>query len=102
MTSSQSHLVRLCGLMEHPGIDGCCHQVIGCCDGMNVTSQMEVELKTQYSHKKKIKRGEGLRYRKSKRYYCNAVVHTVTLDGPGGYETSIRNLPMSPRFLEIL
>lgn len=30
--------------MKHPGINGCCHQVIGCCDGMNVTSQMQIEL----------------------------------------------------------
>lgn len=31
--------------MENAGVDGCCHQVIGCCDGVNVPSQMEVELK---------------------------------------------------------
>lgn len=30
--------------MENPGIDGCCHQVVGRGDGVNVTSQMEVEL----------------------------------------------------------
>lgn len=39
--------------MEHPGIDGCCHQVIGCGDGMNVTSQMEVELKGKTDKKGK-------------------------------------------------
>lgn len=39
------HLVWLCRLMENTGVDGCCNQVIGCCDGVNVSSQMEVELK---------------------------------------------------------
>ncbi len=53
VTSSQSHLVGLRRLMEHPGIDGCCHQVIGCGDGMNVTSQMEVELKGKTDKKGK-------------------------------------------------
>lgn len=45
------HLVRLCGLVEHTGVDGCCHQVIGRCDGVNVPSQMKVELerKTEFS-----------------------------------------------------
>lgn len=37
-------LIRLCGLMEHARIDGSSHQVVGCCDGVNVTSKMEVEL----------------------------------------------------------
>lgn len=39
--------------MEHPGIDGCCHQVIGCGDGMNVTSQMKVELVQMEKRKNK-------------------------------------------------
>lgn len=33
--------------MEHAGIDGCRHQVIGCCDGVDVTSQMQVKLQKQ-------------------------------------------------------
>lgn len=37
--------------MKHPGVDGRRHQVIGCCDGMNVTRQVEVKLETQ----KKVK-----------------------------------------------
>lgn len=40
-----SHLVRLCGLMEHAGVDGCSHQVVGGSDGVNVTGEMEVKLK---------------------------------------------------------
>lgn len=32
------------GLVENTGVDGCRHQVIGRCDGVNVPSQMEVEL----------------------------------------------------------
>lgn len=94
MTSSQGHLVGLRRLVEHPGVDGCSHQVIGCCDGMNVTSQMEVELKGKMGHKEeertqiKKKRGEGIRQNKSIHYYCIVVVHTVGLDGPGGNNTS--------------
>lgn len=38
------HLVWLCGLVENTGVDGCRHQVIGRCDGVNVPSQMKVEL----------------------------------------------------------
>ena len=52
--------------MEHSGIDGCCHQVVGCCNGMNVTSQMEVELKG----KKKKKRGKE-RYEKGTKAMTN-------------------------------
>lgn len=57
-TSSRGHLIRLCGLMEHPGVDGCGQQVIGCGDGMNVTSEMKVELKiTIGTLKEKDKKG---------------------------------------------
>ncbi len=30
-------------LVKHPGIDLGCKQVVGSCDGVNVTSQMEIE-----------------------------------------------------------
>lgn len=44
LTEARTHLVGLRGLVEHAGVDGCSHQVVGSCDGVNVTSQMEVEL----------------------------------------------------------
>lgn len=47
------HLVWLRRLVKHSGIDSCCHQVVGCCDGMNVTSQMEVELNRRRKTTKK-------------------------------------------------
>lgn len=39
-----SHLVGLGGLVEHAGVDGRSHQVVGSRDGMDVTGEMEVEL----------------------------------------------------------
>lgn len=41
-----AHLVRLCGLVQYPGIDGGRHQVIGRGDGVDVTRQVKVELGT--------------------------------------------------------
>lgn len=38
------HLVWLCGLVENTGVDGRRHQVIGRRDGVNIPSQVEVEL----------------------------------------------------------
>lgn len=32
-----SHLVGLCGFVEHASVDGCGHQVVGSGDGVNVT-----------------------------------------------------------------
>lgn len=40
-----SHLVGLCGFVEHAGINGRSHQVVGSGDGVNVTGEMEVELR---------------------------------------------------------
>ena len=39
-----SHLVRLCGLVEHASIDLCCQEVVGSGDGVDVPSQVEVEV----------------------------------------------------------
>lgn len=39
------HLVRLRRLVENTGINGSSHQVVGSCDGVNVTGEMKVELK---------------------------------------------------------
>lgn len=49
MLSPRSHLVWLRRLVQHPGINGRCRQVIGSCDGVNVAGQMKVKLyrKTQ-------------------------------------------------------
>lgn len=44
LTDVRTHLVRLRGLVEHASIDGRSHQVVGSCDGVNVTSEMEVKL----------------------------------------------------------
>lgn len=38
------HLVRLGGLVEHAGVYGSRHQVVGSRDGVDVPSEMEVEL----------------------------------------------------------
>lgn len=38
------HLVRLRGLVEHAGVDGRSHQIVSSCDGVNVPSEMKVEL----------------------------------------------------------
>lgn len=48
-----SHLVGLRRLVEHAGIDGRRHQVVGCCDGVDVTRQMQVELKKKKKEKNK-------------------------------------------------
>ena len=67
--------------MEHPGINGCCHQVIGSCDGMNVTSQMEVKLNGKEEEigrgrtNKKSRRRERIRHKKSR--HSNVVVDTL-------------------------
>lgn len=45
LTKSSTNLVRLCRLMEHASIDGSSHQVVGSGDGVDVTGEMEVELK---------------------------------------------------------
>lgn len=45
ITRWRTHLVRLCSLVEHASVNGCSHQVVGCCDGVNVTGEMEVKLK---------------------------------------------------------
>ncbi len=37
-------LIILLGFMEHAGIDGCCQQVVGGGDGMDVTGEMQVEI----------------------------------------------------------
>lgn len=40
----QPYLICLCLLMEHPSVNLSSQEVSGSCDGMDVTSQMEVEL----------------------------------------------------------
>ena len=52
MTKWSPHLVRLCGLVEHASVDGSSHQVVGGRDGVNVASEMEVELKRTNSFNK--------------------------------------------------
>lgn len=32
------------GLVEHAGVDGRSHQIVGGCDGVNVPSEVKVEL----------------------------------------------------------
>lgn len=48
-TKRSPHLVRLGGLVEHTSVDGCSHQIVGGCDGVNVTSEMKVELKWTFT-----------------------------------------------------
>lgn len=38
------YLVRLGGLVEHTGLDGCRHQVVCSSDGVNVTSEVKIKL----------------------------------------------------------
>lgn len=61
--------------MEHPGINGCCQQVIGCCDGMNVTSQVKVKLKGK-------KDEDEIGHKKSRNKSSDVVVHIMDLFGP--------------------
>lgn len=40
----RAHLVRLSLFMEHPGINGRGNEVIGCSDGVDVTSEVQIKL----------------------------------------------------------
>lgn len=75
MTSSNGHLVWLRCLVEHPGINSCRHQVVGSCDGVNVTSQMEVKLKDKM-------RGEWKNDLRKERKELKAAVNMVVLQEP--------------------
>lgn len=44
------HLVCLGGFMEQTGIYGGRHQVVGSCDGVDISSEVEVELKSELNH----------------------------------------------------
>jgi hypothetical protein len=37
-------VVLLCSLVEHARVNGCCQQVVGCADGVDVTGQVQVQL----------------------------------------------------------
>ena len=41
---SMTYLIRLCTLMEHPGVNLCGQEVVGGRDGMDVSRQVKVEL----------------------------------------------------------
>ena len=45
---SLTHLVRLCTLVEHPGVNLSGQEVVGGRDGMNVSRQVKVELFHRY------------------------------------------------------
>ena len=50
------HLVYLGGFVEHAGVNGCHHQVVGSCDGMDIASEVEVELESELSYMVRHKR----------------------------------------------
>ena len=45
---SMTHFIRLCTLVEHPGVNLCGQEVVGGRDGMDVSCQVKVELFHRY------------------------------------------------------